>query len=385
MMENTMFRQIREQEFPLTAKCAYLDTATTGIFSRSAGDAMKDFIDLRCNEGMDTPDFRRTWEYADGLRSLFAEIINANEDEIFFSGSGSDMLNIFSSGIELPPYANVVTSGLSFPSTIYTWMNRVGKENVRIVGPENGQIPCEKLFDAVDENTRVISLCLVENTSGFRHDLKSISEFCQKRGIYLVLDITQCVGALKIDVEETPVDFMAATTYKWLSGAFGIAFGYVSRRVIDRIRITYMGWVGNKDRHNHSRYLLDPQEGAARFETGSLNWIGLKGIEQSAKLYLKLGKDQVNDYILSLTKYLMRSAEGLGSVDIVGPFPEENLSGITYLTFPEKWGLTDESMRGNGIRVHVASPTSMRVSLHYYNNEEDVDKLMDFLKSCEEQ
>ncbi len=382
-MNYKKFNKIREEQFPITSKYAYLDTATTGAFSLRGRNAMVEFIENRYLEGMDIPDFNQNWIYADNLRKKFAEVINADEDEIFFSGSGSDMLNIFSNGIDLKEDANIVISGLSFPSTPYTWMNRVGVKNVRIATPENGQVPCEKLFELVNDNTAVISLCLVENTSGFYHDIESISKFCQDKGIYLVLDITQCVGAMKVDVKENPVDFLVATSYKWISGIFGISFGYASKKILDKIRPTYVGWTGNKDRHNHSRYLLDLSDGANRFETGSLNWVGLKGLEPAIDMYLELGKDDVRDYILELTKYLHEKVSKLNEVGVVGPFPEKNLSCITYITFPDTWKLDDFILRENGIRAHVASSKTMRISLHYYNNFDDIDKLIDFMKTYE--
>lgn len=380
-MDIEKFEKVRAEQFSLTKKCAYLDTATSGVFSTRSRKAMVDFIENRYSEGMDIDDFSGNWRYADRLRDTVAKVINSDSDEIFFSGSGSDMLNVFSSGIKLKENVNIVTSGLSFPSTPYNWINRVGEKNVRIAVPENGQVPSEKLFELVDDNTEVIALCMVENTSGFQHDIQTIGEFCKTRGIYLVLDITQCIGAIKVDVKKTHVDFLAATSYKWLSGAFGVAFAYVSKRVIDKIQPTFVGWTGNKDRHNHSRYKLDLAEGANRFETGSLNWIGLKGIEQSMQIYLELGKDDVEEYILSLTNYLYQKVGELKDVGLVGPFPKKNRSGITYITFPQEWKLDDRIMKENGIRVHVTNETTIRVALHFYNNRADVDKLISFLES----
>ncbi|MDO5717727.1 MAG: aminotransferase class V-fold PLP-dependent enzyme [Tissierellia bacterium] len=383
-MDTKKFDDIRREQFPLTEKCAYLDTATTGVVSINSRNAMIEFIEKIHDEGMDMNDFNENWNHADNLRNLVAELINADADEIFFSGSGSDMLNIFSNGIEIKENSNIVLSGLSFPSTPYTWMNRIGVENVRIAEPENGQIPAEKLFELVDEDTLAISLCLVENTTGFYHDIELISKFCQEHGIYLVLDITQSVGAMELDVKKTPVDFLVATTYKWLGGVFGFSFGYISKRIIDQVKPTYVGWTGNKNRTDHSRYKLDLSDGANRFETGSLNWIGLKGIEESINIYLKLGKRDVEEYILSLTDYLYEQIDGLKEVKIIGPFPKKNRSCISYIEFPEKWAIDDIILRNNKIRSHIANKNTMRISLHYYNNFEDIDKLIGFLKSYEE-
>ena len=380
-MNTQKFATIRADQFPITERYAYLDTATTGPFATSTRNAMVGYIDNRYREGMDIPDYLENWNLAEKLRYTVAAVLNADAGEIFFSGSGSDMINVFSRGIELKENANVVTTDLSFPSTPYTWMNRVGQGNVKNAVSRNGQVPAKALFDLVDDNTAVISLCLVENTSGFRHDIGKIGEFCQQRGIYLVLDVTQCIGALNVDVKNTHIDYLIATTYKWLNAPFGISFAYASKRVLDRIRPTFVGWTGTKDRHNHSRFKLEMTEGANRFETGNLNWLGLTAIDQSMAMYLELGKDDVEQYILGLTDYVYEKIGELPDVGLVGPFPKKNRSGIVFLTFPKEWKLDDGIVRENGIRAHVTSETTMRISMHFFNNRADIDKLVAFLHS----
>ncbi len=371
------FEKVRKEQFPITGKYAYLDGGTSGLFSKRTRDAMVGYLDDRYEDAMDMESYSAVWDFADGLRGTIAKVIGADASEICFGGCGSEMINIFSGGIELEEGANVVTSGLSFPSTPQTWMNRVGAGNVRVAEPENGMMPCEKLFGLVDGKTAVISLCMVENTSGWRHDIECISSFCAERGIYLVLDMTQCIGAMKIDVSRTPVDFIMTSTYKWLGGPFGTAFSYISKRVLDKVRPCHFGWTGNRDRLDQSSYRIDPAPGASRFETGGLNWAGLRGIEQSALQYLELGADDVQEYILGLTDYLYGRVAEQQAVGIVGPFPEENRSCIVYLKIPAEWELTDRKLRENGIRAHMSTPEKMRVGLHYYNNREDIDRLMD--------
>jgi selenocysteine lyase/cysteine desulfurase len=319
------------------------------------------------------------WAHADAMRSTVAALFNAEPEEIFFGGAASTIINVFSAGIQLKENANVVMSGLSFPSTPYTWMNRVGAENVRIAQPENGALPAQKLFDLVDENTAVISLCSVENTTGFRHDLKEISAFCQERGIYLVLDITQGVASMKVDVQETPIDFMVSSTFKWLGGPFGFGFGYVSKRVLDKVDPVYVGWTGNKNRFDHSQYVLSLRDDASKFESGMLQWESMRGLEESVKLYMELGRDDVEEYILSLVDYLYEQLADVPQVSVLGNFEKKYRSGIVYINFPAHWELDNEIMAAHGIRAN-RSGNAIRTALHYYNNKADVDKLVAFLK-----
>ena len=382
-MDTSKFQKIRLEQYPLVQKYTYLDTSTTGVFSARSRDAMVDFIDNRYSEGMDMYDFVDSWKHADALREKAAKSINAETGEIFFSAASSEMLNVFTNGVELKENANIITTDLAFPSTVFSWFNRVGEENVRIAKSDDGKVPAEKLFELVDENTAVIALCLVEHSSGWRHDIKTIGEFCKERGIYLVLDATQCICAMKIDVKETHIDFLAVSSYKWLSGVFGVGFAYVSNRILDKISPKYVGWTGNKDRLNNSDYKLDLSDDANRFETGSLNWVGLRGLEQSLNIYLELGSDDVDEYILSLVDYLYERVAESKRLRLVGPFPKDRRSGIVYIKLPKKWELNDKILRENGIRAHATNNSTMRVGIHFFNNKEDIDKLIEYLESIQ--
>ena len=376
----TKFEKVRQEQFPITNRLAYLDTASSGLISKNARDAMVNYLNDRYENAFGITGVFDAWAHADAMRAAVAAMFNAEPEEIFFGGAASTIINVFSAGIQLKDNANVVMSGLSFPSTPYTWMNRVGTENVRIAQPVNGALPAEKLFELVDENTAVISLCSVENTTGFRHDLKEISDFCRERGIYLVLDITQGVASMKIDVQETPVDFMVSSTFKWLGGPFGFGFGYVSKRVLDKVDPVYVGWTGNKNRFDHSQYVLDLSDGANKFESGMLQWESMRGLEESIKLYMELGRDDVEAYILSLVDYLYEQLATVEQVSVLGNFEKKHRSGIVYINFPAHWELNNDIMANSGIRAN-RSGNAIRTALHYYNNKADIDKLVAFLKS----
>ena len=375
----TKFEKVRQEQFPITERLAYLDTSSSGLICKNAKDAMVKYINDRYENAFGITGVHSAWAHADAMRATVAEMFNAEPEEIFFGGAASTILNVFSAGIQLKENANVVMSGLSFPSTPFTWMNRVGAENVRIAQPINGGMPAQQLFDLVDENTAVISLCSVENTTGFRHDLKEISDFCQERGIYLALDITQGVASMKIDVKETPIDFMVSSTFKWLGGLFGFGFGYVSKRVLDKVDPVYVGWTGNKNRFDHSKYVLALSDDANKFESGMLQWESLQGLEESVKLYMSLGRDDVEAYILSLVDYLYEQLESVEHVSVMGNFEKKHRSGIVYINFPADWELNNDIMAAHGIRAN-RSGNAIRTALHYYNNKADVDKLVGFLK-----
>ena len=226
----------------------------------------------------------------------------------------------------------------------------------------------------MDEKTLAVSICSVEPSSGFRYDLHELGRVCKERNVYLVVDATQSLGAMELDVQEMNIDVMVASTYKWLNNVFGIGVGFIRKELLVKIVPNHMGWVGTRDRiKDFSNLELTINEGAKRFETGGLNWIGLSvsGLAESINTYLSLGKRDVEDHILALVDVLYRGIEGLENVKLLPSIPLQNRSNIVYLRATEMNNLTEDVFRANGIRVNL-SGSKIRVGIHFYNNESDL-------------
>jgi len=261
------------------------------------------------------------------------------------------------------------------------WLNRVpdGLE-VRYVKNNNGIVTTKQIIEAMDEQTLAVSICSVEPSSGFRYDLHELGRVCKERNVYLVVDATQSLGAMELDVQEMNIDVMVASTYKWLNNVFGIGVGFIRKELLVKIVPNHMGWVGTRDRiKDFSNPELTINEGAKRFETGGLNWIGLSGLAGSINTYLSLGKRDVENHILALVDVLYRGIEGLENVKLLPLIPLCNRSNIVYLKAAESIHMTEDDFRANGIRVNI-SGSKIRVGIHFYNNESDLHSLIDYLK-----
>lgn len=375
------FEAIRKN-YPGLSMQTYLDTPTTGLISRNSYEAMKKQLDLRYYEGINLEEYFDLWHHADKMRTLVAKLLNANESEVFYGKDCSEILNALTSNVKIRKGSNVVTADISFPSSRNTWLSREkdGLE-VRFVKSQNGAVPFSAIKESVDENTLAISVCYVEPSSGFKHNLLELGEFCHKQGILLVVDATQCISAMEIDVKSMHIDFLAASTYKWMNNVFGLGIGYMSEELLESITPQIVGWVGTSSRTgDFNKKTLSYHTGAQRFETGGLNWLGIAGLEKSIENYLDLGKKDVENYILDLVEYLYQELHNVILFDVQERFPLENRSNIVYIEFPESLDLKEGFFRENDIRVHIAKNT-MRIGLHFYNNKNDIDILIDFLKN----
>jgi selenocysteine lyase/cysteine desulfurase len=371
--------------YPVLERFVYFDTSTSAAIPQYACDAICSFYQRRTRFSTNMRACNEQWEFADELRDELAGMINApGGANIAFGLNQSSLSQIFYNGVPLQPGDNVITYDTAYPSTTHPWLNkreRAGIE-VRIARSEGGAVPARTLFDLADGRTRAISVCHVDNLTGYRHDLKSIGEFCRERKIPFSVDATQSISALNIDVRDMKIDFLAASGYKFLQNAFGLGFAYISDELMKTLPQNTIGWVSGRDRGRADNLKLDISPTASRFEEGGLNFMAMHGLLAVVKNYLRLGKADVQAHILGLTDYLYDSLKGVPEVAVFGNYPREHRSTIVMIQTPPAWQLNNDIMEAAGIRSHINPAGRLRVGIHYYNNRADVDYLVAYLKKC---
>jgi len=174
------------------------------------------------------------------------------------------------------------------------------------------------------------------------------------------------------------VDAFAADAHKYLLGPEGVALLYVSDRIIDRIEPTVVGWTSVKDYENYLDYDLKYRDGALRYECGSLNTVGVYGLGGAIDLFLEVGPEKIEEYLLGLSDYL---AGRLGSkgYEVVGSRRPGEISGVVTCLH-ERHSPEDlyRLLRSKNI-LTAPRINRLRISPHFYNTREEVDSLIDAL------
>src|SRR5438270_7200082 len=198
---------------------------------------------------------------------------------------------------------------------------------VRRLACRDRRLWVDDLRARMDPRTRLVSLSFVEFASGFRNDLDAIGALCRERGIYFFVDAIQGLGALPLDVRQTPVDFLAADGHKWLLSAEGAGLFYVRRELVDLLHPIGIGWnsvVGARD-FSRVEFRLKPHAG--RWESGSLNVAGITALGASLEWLLGIGLPQITARVLELTDHLCERAEAAG-LQVFSSRQPDDRSGI---------------------------------------------------------
>jgi selenocysteine lyase/cysteine desulfurase len=310
-------------------------------------------------------------------RKKMAVLLNASPEEIAFIGNTVQGINLVANGIRWRAGENIVAADIEFPANVYHWqyLERRGVET-RLVPTRDGRVELAELFAAVDHHTRLIALSYVQFLSGFRLAVQRVGEFCRDRGIYFFLDAIQGLGAMHLDVQHVPVDFLAAGGHKWLLGPTGTGVFYCRRAVLDDLEVSSIGHGSMVPRQEFLPYQLNLRPEAARFEGGARNSLGIVGLEASVDLLLQAGTGRIEAHILSLHDRLLEALQRRG-YRIYSPHAHRaERSGIVSFASPRHAPeMLLEHLKQQGI-VLTARSGWLRVAPHFYNTEDDIERLL---------
>jgi cysteine desulfurase / selenocysteine lyase len=375
LLDETAVRRWRDEEFPVTRECAYLNHAGNGPLPRRGVERMAGLADLVSRSG-DRRWLERNTEI-DRVRGLAARLLGARRDhEIAFVENTSAGLSLIADGIAWQEGDNIVTAAHEFPSNVYPWMQLATRGvALRRVPERDGRIDTDELLATLDEYTRMVALSWVQYASGFRSDLARIGAACRERGILFVADVIQGLGALPIDVERDQIDICAASSHKWLLGPEGIGLLYVSDRVIEQVRPVHSGWRSMRKMFDWKDLELTFAEGARRFESGTLNAYGIVALGGSLEIFLEIGAAALESHVLALADRAATGLADLGFQVISSRTPGET-SGIIAAAHPRHapGDLVKHLAKKD---IHAAARLGrFRISAHFYNSEEEIDRML---------
>jgi len=382
-MKNTVFACERAR-YPLLQNQAYFDTVATGAVPDYVMQGMESYQRARYLQGGDS-DWAgmSTFRMIDWAKDHVARMLGGHAGGIAFGENTSQMFSQFSAGLPLEPGDNVILTDTTFISMAYAWDLRRQRRGIelRVAKSRRGIIEPQDLFAMADERTKVISLNHVESSTGFRHNLAKIGDFCQARGILLAVDTAQSAGVMPIDARAMGIDFLAGNNYKWMQGFCGVGFGYFGPRAMARLEPMMAGWRSHQQGLDLSLHTLTLKEDAARFEYGYPNAPGIYAMGLVAQRYNTLGGQAIGDYTLSLAEEIRCQAARRPGLVIWSDYPPENLSQIVILTADSSYTLTPDAFLAPGVCAMVregsayGAPYALRLGVHYYNSQADIDAL----------
>jgi cysteine desulfurase/selenocysteine lyase len=357
--------------FPRAAKGGYLDTAAEGLVPPGLEAAIVEYV---CQKTAGTPGRRKHFAVEQEAREAAAALLGAPVADTAFLPSTSDALNILAASLPWQVGDCVVTTDLEFPSNVLPWLAlRERGVEVRLVASRGGALHLEDLTNAIDERTRLVTISLVSYKTGawFPHTA-ALAEAVHAAGGILCVDATQALGRCPVPL--TGVDYLMASTFKWLLGLHGLAVTYLSPAFREKFALAGVGWYSVENAHSANRFTeYELKPGAACLVAGMPNFASLYSIVASLRYLQSLDLNAEQQRTNGLSRNLRAHLAALG-LPLLTPAGDAFTSGIVSFEHPDSEGVM-KRLEERGIVVW-GGDGRVRASIHYYNDATDVDRLM---------
>jgi cysteine desulfurase/selenocysteine lyase len=355
-------------EFPALLNWTYLNTATFGQLPRRSTEAVAKHFAHR--DELACFDFLNWYEDMNRVRAKVAQLIHCDADDIAFITNAATALGVLMAGLDWRPGDRILTLEHEYPNNLYA-PGMLGR-----AGVELAQCPWERFYESVDSHTRLVCISSVNYNTGFTPPLAEIAEFLHERGVLLYVDGTQSVGALQFDASRIQPDMLAVHAYKWLISPNGAAFMYVRPELRARLRPNVLGWRSHRDWRNVDNLhhgVPELTDSAEKYEGGAVTFAVIYAMEAAIDLILGIGPEVIEQRVLGLAEKTREIVRRHGArVDLCG-------SPIVAARFENR----DVSALARALgeqRVLVAARRgNLRISPHFYNNEQDLETFADAL------
>ena len=310
-------------------------------------------------------------------REAAASLINARRDQIAFAQNTSAGLALIANGIDWRAGDNIVTAECEFPANIVPWL-RIKREfgvDLRMAQERDGRLETEEILSLIDGRTRLVTLSFVQYASGYRADLATIGRYCRERDLLFVVDAIQGLGALRLDVEASYIDALSADAHKFLLGTEGCAIFYLSARAMERVKPTLVGWFSLEYPDNHGKFDQPYAKSARRFEPGSLNTLGVAGLGASLALFQEIGMEKIEKYLIDLGDYLCERLSERG-YQVISARRESEKSAVICCRHEKHSAESLAQSLGERQIVTAARAGRLRISPHFYNTRDEIDRLI---------
>ncbi len=365
--------------FPATEKYTYLNSAAVAPIPTTAVEAVASQLKDVCKNGSaNFPEWVNTKNRA---REIIAQMLRVKAEQIAFMRNTSDGFSTVANGLKWRKGDNIVTFAKEFPANFYAWRrirDAFGVE-LRLCPERNGRIDLDEFIGLIDENTRLVSISAVQYGSGFRADLERIGEVARKVDALFAVDIIQALGVMPFDLEAQKVDVAAGASHKWLCSPEGCGILYLSDRARERIEPTLVGWISVDEPWDFEDSDQEWKPTALAWETGTGGSSLFYGLEQSAKLLLETGAEKIENYLEGLTDYLCELLGGK-NYETVSSRAKGEKSQIVCIKHRNGQTPTEIAAHLENKNI-IVSPRGerVRVAPHFFNNREDIERLLENL------
>ena len=387
---------MRKEDFPILKNrdMAYLDSGATTQKPQKVLDAVESFYEhenANPHRGAYSLSIEATEAY-ESTRGKIAKFINARyPEEIVFSKNATESLNLlaYSYGLDnLEKEDEVVISIMEHHSNLVPWQyvtNKTGSTLKYMYINDNFEISKEEIESKITDKTKIVGITHISNVLGTINPVKEIIKYAHKKGAIVIVDASQSIPHMKIDVQDLDADFLVFSGHKMLA-PLGIGVLYGKKELLQKMKPFLMGG-------DMIEYVYEQKTTFAplpnKFEAGTQNVEGVIGLGAAIDYINEIGYDKIEEVEKELTEYAREKLSKLDYLELYLTPNKENHSSVFSFNIKgvhphDVASILDTENVYVRSGNHCAQPllrslgidSTCRASLYFYNTKEDIDKLV---------
>ncbi|MBR2679020.1 MAG: cysteine desulfurase [Bacilli bacterium] len=391
---------MNREDFPMLKKdIVYFDNGATTLKPRVVIDKMNKYY-LEHTSNIHRGDYEaaiKTNELYDGVRDLVSKFINCNSDEVIYTAGTTMSINMVVFGY-MRKYLKkgdvVLLNKAEHASNVLPWIKlreEIGFEIKYVPLNKDYELTIDNIKKCVTDKTKVVSLAHVSNVVGDVRDVKSIGKYCRDKGIIFCVDGAQSVPHMKVDFKESNMDFLSFSGHK-MCGPTGVGVLVGRKELLEEMDPLCFG--GGMNSFFEEDYSYELKTVPTKFEAGTPPIAEVIGLGEAIKYLMSIGMDKIHNYEMDLKKYLIEKIKdidnliiynkntdsGIISFNIDGVFAQDTAIYLNHYHIYVRAGNHCAKMLKDEINIK----NTVRVSMYFYNNKEDIDKLVDVLKNSKD-
>ena len=392
---------MNREDFPMLEQdTIYFDSAATSLKPKCVIDKMNDYY-TKHTSNIHRGDYKAAektnYEY-DSTRDVVRDFINAeNSKEIVFTKGSTEALNLVVFGFlknKLKAGDEVLINKGEHASNVLPYLvlqKQIGVKVKCVPLDDNYEITVDNVKKMITDKTKVIAIAHISNVIGDIRPIHEICEICKEKGIYYIVDVSQSVSHVEVDVQKENIDFLAFSGHKML-GPTGIGVLYGKEKLLNETEPLLYGGGMNQYFEEDGSYEL--KSIPSKFEGGTPPIAEVLGLKEAINYINKVGVNNIRKHELELRKYLVSELEKIDNVIL---YNKNSKSGIVVFNLDGVFS-QDTSIYLNHYNIAIRAGNhctkmlkdelnirnTCRVSMHLYNTKEEIDKLVDALRKSKD-
>ena len=373
------------KELPQDGKI-YLNNASVSIMPYSSIKEMNDFLIKYSSIGPDSIESEQFLkEKLMRIRKNIAKLINCKPEEIIFTQSTTDGVNMVASGLSTDSKSNIVIrgGGHEHHANYYPWLSLSKKISLRnLKTDQNGFFDIKELKNFVDSDTKCVVLSHALYNTGAVLPVEEVGEYLEKNNVSFFLDTAQTVGCFgEYNFKKTKSDFMSFNGSKWLCGPMGTGIFYCKK---ESSKLLEPNTVGGESAMIYDDAKLAYKDIPDKFQTGFRNYVGFVGLEASIDYMLQFGLDNIHKKITKVSNLMRTELSKISGISLYGPENESDRTSIVSFTIDGKdpQQVVEKLERKKIILAvrEILDKKIVRASPHFFNSEAEIQKVVEEIK-----